>query len=106
MDSIPLKTMMRDLASMKGRDLVSDNVLQVRISGLKDVYGNSLDVGEYKDYDQFREFFVQEIRVNDTLPTDYPFMDKHKPIFENQPMKKPENFEDYWMNTPLKEKSN
>jgi uncharacterized protein (UPF0333 family) len=106
MDSIPLKTMMRDLASMKGRDLVSDNVLQVRISGLKDVYGNSLDVGEYKDYDQFREFFIQEIRPNATLPTDYPFMDKHKPIFENQPMKKPENFEDYWMNTPLKEKSN
>lgn len=101
MDSIPLKNMMRDLETTSKENIVTGGSLQVRISGLEDVDGNSLDVGEYKDYDQFREFFVQEIRPNSTLPTDYPFMDKRKPIFDNQPIKKPDNFEDYWMNTPL-----
>jgi hypothetical protein len=105
MDSIPLKNMMDELAAMDREDLASGNILQVRVSGLKDVDGNSLDVGAYKDYNQFREFFVQEIRANATFPTDYPFMDKRKPIFEDQPMQKPDNFQDYWMNTPL-QKSN
>jgi len=105
MDSIPLKNMMHELAALSKESIASGGTLQVRIRGLKDRDGNSLDVGEYKDYNQFREFFVQEIRLNDTLPTDYPFMDKRKPIFENQPIHRPDNFEDYWMNTPL-QKSN
>ncbi len=101
MDSILLKNMMRELAALSKESIASGSTLQVRIRGLKDRDGNLLDVGEYKDYNQFREFFVQEIRVNDTLPTDYPFMDKRKPIYENQPIHRPDNFEDYWMNTPL-----
>lgn len=29
-------------------------------------------------------------------------MQKNRPIFDNQPLTRPNNFDEYWMNTPLK----
>lgn len=105
MDSISLKNMMRELAIMNRNTMDMTRALKFRVSGLRDVKGNSLNVGASKNYNQFREFFVQEIKPNAVFPTNGLFMDKRRPIFEKQPMQKPDNFEDYWMNTPL-QKSN
>lgn len=55
----------------------------------------------YEDYKQYREFFVQEIKPNGSVLKDTLFMKKDRPIFQDQPMLKPDNFDDYWMNTPL-----
>jgi len=55
----------------------------------------------YEDYTQYREFFVQEIKPNGSVLKDTLFMKKDRPIFQDQPMLKPDNFDEYWMNTPL-----
>lgn len=57
---------------------------------------------KYNTYRQFREFFVQEIKPNGSLLKDTLFMKKDVPIFKEQPIVKPNNFDEYWMNTPLK----
>ena len=54
-----------------------------------------------RNINQFREFFVQEVKPNVKSPVDSLFMEKRKPIFKDQPIIKPDNFNDYWMNTPL-----
>lgn len=55
----------------------------------------------YEAYKQYREFFVQEIKPNGSVLKDTLFMNKDRPIFQDQPMLKPDNFDEYWMNTPL-----
>jgi hypothetical protein len=55
----------------------------------------------YEAYKQYREFFEQEIKPNGSVLKDTMFMKKDRPIFQDQRMAKPDNFGDYWMNTPL-----
>jgi hypothetical protein len=52
-------------------------------------------------YKQYREFFVQEVKPNVGAARNALFMKKDLPLFGNQPISKPVNFEEYWMNTPL-----
>ncbi len=106
MDSIALNTMVQDLIALKNNDIDIGTALKFTVSGLVDKDGNSINTQSYEDYDQFREFFVQEVRPYSLIPNDSLFMDKKKPIFKDQPVYKPDNFDDYWMNTPLKEKIN
>jgi hypothetical protein len=61
---------------------------------------------KYENYKQYREFFVQEVKPNGSVLTDTLFMNKNAPIFKDQPMLKPDNFDEYWMNTPLKNVDN
>lgn len=63
---------------------------------------SKVDEITYKAYKQYREFFVQEIKPNGSVLKDTLFMKKDRPIFQDQPMLKPDNFDEYWMNTPLK----
>ncbi|MEX0291345.1 MAG: hypothetical protein AB3N14_19735, partial [Flavobacteriaceae bacterium] len=59
----------------------------------------------YRFFDQFREYFVQQIPTAKEIPGDTLFMHKNKPIFfKDQPIVRPDNFEDFWMNTPLQER--
>ena len=54
---------------------------------------------------QYREFFVQEIFENKKLPVQKNFIDKSLPL--SQSLVTPLKLEnDYWMNTPLKNKKN
>lgn len=78
-----------------------EKLLYFNVKNIKDVDDNFINEWYSKDYDQFREFFVQEIKLNPQAPKDSLFMDKHQPIFKHQPILKPDNFSDYWMNTPL-----
>ncbi len=78
-----------------------ENLLEVKIDKLKDENGNTLNEWSKKEFLQFREFFVQRIKPNSRAPLNDLFMNKNKPFFSNQPMEKPRDFDDYWMNTPL-----
>lgn len=80
---------------------VNEKILNVDAKRLEDVNGNKIGKWTAKDYHQFREFFPQELRVEHT-PIREAFMNNRKPIFDDQPIFKPDNFGDYWMNTPLK----
>jgi hypothetical protein len=83
-----------------GADL--DGFLEVKIlRRLQDIDGNLLNQWTTKDFNQFREFFVQEINYGAKLPSDSLLMDKTKPLYQNQPINKPADFKEYWMNTPL-----
>ncbi|WP_273566184.1 hypothetical protein [Maribacter halichondriae] len=93
--------MMPKLVTMfqKGHNVYE--VLKFKVTGLLDLDGNLLNQPTYREFDQFREFFVQEVNPGVVVPADVLFMDKNKPIFEDQPIERPDDFDKYWMNTPL-----
>jgi hypothetical protein len=97
-----LTNMFGELETMSNKRLDLNTVLDIEVSGIRDVDGNLLDEWTYKEYNQFREYFVQETKTNFNAPEEYLLMNKHKPIFEDQPIHKPDDFKEYWMNTPLK----
>jgi len=92
-----------NLASEKRLELF--NILSIEVTGLRDATGeaNVINKMQYLTYKQYREFFVQEIKLNGSALKDSLFMKKNAPIFKGQIISKPENFNDYWMNTPLKD---
>nr|WP_299342632.1 carboxypeptidase-like regulatory domain-containing protein [Allomuricauda sp.] len=62
---------------------------------------------KYRRFQQFREYFVQKINLGARAPKGVQdYMDKNRPIFEDQPVSKPADFENYWMNTPLQRDKN
>lgn len=79
---------------------------EIDIKGIKDIEGNRYNVSKTSENIQFREFFVQEVKPNGRALKEASFIDKSRPIFEDQPIEAPENYEDYWMNTPLKTTEN
>ncbi|MBZ9778561.1 hypothetical protein LB452_06455 [Psychroflexus sp. CAK8W] len=88
--------------SWKLRNSSIEDYVSVKIKKIKDTYGNLINEQKYKDYYQFREFFVQELKVNSNIPADDLYMQKNKSIFNNQPIAPFENTEDYWLKTRLK----
>ena len=76
--------------------------LIIKAENIKDIDGNIINEGEYESYNQYREFFVQELKLQETKPLDTLFMYKDRPIFKEQNLAPFEKLEDYWMNTPLK----
>lgn len=81
----------------------SEDVI-LKVKNIKDIYGNVIHQQEYASYNQYREFFVQELKINSNKPLDTLYMIKNEPIFKNQPIAPFKNLKDYWMNTPLKNK--
>lgn len=106
MDSIPLNAMMCELVTMQRNKIDIGFAVKFTVSGLEDINGNTLNTESYKNYYQFREYFVQEVDNLPEIPADSLLMDKHKPIFSDQPEVRPDNFKDYWMNTPLRNTPN
>ncbi|MFH6602073.1 hypothetical protein ACEZ3G_01180 [Maribacter algicola] len=82
-----------------GIDVASD--FKLRIRSLNDNDGNRLDEDRHWRATQFREFFVQQVKPQNRGPSDYLYMKKDRPIYKAQPIARPINFKDYWMNTPL-----
>jgi carboxypeptidase-like protein len=89
-----------DIVARKN-ELVTEELLSAEVKNLVDVQGNLLNQPFIRYYNQFREFFVQQVIPNNSAPIDSLFMKKSRPIFKDQPILKPDNFEDYWMNSPL-----
>ena len=92
------------LEEKQGADL--DGLFDVKVTNVRDTVGNLVNKWTQMDYLQYREFFVQRVKLDSRAPFDDLFMDKRKPIFENQPMVKPKDYNEYWMNTPLQESIN
>lgn len=77
--------------------------VSIKIKRIRDSDDNLInEQKKYEDYKQFREFFVQEIKVNSKKPTDNLYMKKNKSMFSNQPVAPFENASNYWLNSPLK----
>ncbi|MEO1011730.1 MAG: carboxypeptidase-like regulatory domain-containing protein [Bacteroidota bacterium] len=99
-------TMVEELDGLDRRGTEMNSILKVEIEDVIDVHGNVVNEWTSKEYNQFREYFVQKDKFFIQIPSDIRFMDKRRPIFENQPISQPKNFADYWMNTPLKKLEN
>ncbi|WP_345162933.1 carboxypeptidase-like regulatory domain-containing protein [Algibacter aquimarinus] len=87
---------------MKSSNEKIENNINIKVKNLKDINGNLVNQREFISYNQFREFFVQELKINSSKPSGTFFMLKNDPIFKNQPIAPFENLSDYWLNTPLK----
>ena len=81
---------------------VTPGALSIEIKNIRDQDGNLVNERQYEDVDQYREYFVQQVKLGVLAPETNLFMNKRKPIFKEQPIHPPANFTDYWMNTPLK----
>ena len=86
----------------KGRSAEFEELFSIAVKNIRDIEGNLVNEPEIEEYQQFREYFVQQVKPNSTLPAEGEFMNKRQPIFKGQPIVRPDNFEDYWMNTPLR----
>ncbi|MFK7812852.1 MAG: carboxypeptidase-like regulatory domain-containing protein [Maribacter sp.] len=106
MDPKEVKIMIDEIseAEKKGTDL--HDLLDVKVENVRDTVGNLVNKWTQRDYDQYREFFVQRVKTDLTAPLDNLFMDKKIPIFSDQPMTKPKDYKEYWINTPLQTKIN
>ncbi|MGB5228142.1 MAG: hypothetical protein WBN55_07745, partial [Eudoraea sp.] len=110
MDRSEFLNMTYELSAAKRKRLEPLDILSIEVTGLRDMFdptgirpelSNLINDREYITYRQFREFFVQEIKSNGSVLKDTLFMKKDIPIFKDQAIVKPDNFDDYWMNTPL-----
>lgn len=98
----------------KDRDLVFDSKrirllrkttkkgIAIEVKNVRDVEDNIVYEQKSEPYNQFREFFVQQLNTDSKKPLDSLFMFKRRPIFGQQPIVAPKNLSEYWMNTPLK----
>lgn len=96
-----LEEMFGTLNAVARRGALDSLFFSSKVKNIHDIDGNLINQWTSRDYNQFREFFVQEVKPNVEIPADHLFMEKRKPIFKDQPILKPDNFNDYWMNTPL-----
>ena len=87
---------------MKSSNKTIENDIIIKINKLTDIFGNIINQREFASYNQFREFFVQELKTNASKPMGPFFMQKTKPIFDNQPIAPFDKLSEYWLNTPLK----
>ncbi len=97
---------MREIDIAVKKRTFSNELLDIQVKSIKDFEGNSVNVPRVENYQQFREFFVQRVKLDTRAPFDVEFMDKRKPIFKDQPIERPKDYQEYWMNTPLQEKMN
>jgi hypothetical protein len=82
-------------------DIEEEN-FKVVMDNIVDLDRNKLDHSETYSLMQFREFFVQQHKPLRHKPDKSLYMDKDWPIFQDQPIVKPDNYSDFWMNTPLR----
>ncbi|MGB7394506.1 MAG: carboxypeptidase-like regulatory domain-containing protein [Pricia sp.] len=88
-------------ASSEDSKLLED-FMKFDFGKIRDREGNVLNQPWFKPYNQFREFFVQQVNKGKEVVADSLLMRKTRPLYyELQPMSKPDNFDEYWMNTPL-----
>ncbi|RKN79927.1 carboxypeptidase-like regulatory domain-containing protein [Ulvibacterium marinum] len=102
MEKSESQLMFKEIENHERRGRLEKEFLDIKISDIKDLEGNVLNKWISRDYQQFREYFVQQINQKTHPIPDSLLMKKDRPIFKDQPIVRPDNFEEYWMNTPLK----
>lgn len=97
------KQILEEIVQAQKKKIDFSELFSIDIKPIFDLEGkNRLHKWEKRDYDQFREYFVQQVKPTTKVPDDGRFMIKNKPIFEDQAAVRPDDFEEYWMNTPLR----
>jgi hypothetical protein len=94
--------LLKTLTKYSGEEVGAEEA-NLTVNGIQDGEGNLVDVPQKLDMLQFREFFTQKILEEMRLLPDSIYMFKERPIFKEQPVSRPANFEEYWMNTPLQD---
>ena len=94
--------MFDEITVARKKDIQGADILNIKIENIRDVHGNYINEPSYRAVKQYREFFVQQVVLNPgAAPIDSLYMNKNAPIFRKQPIARPENTSEYWMNTPL-----
>ncbi|MEP0132678.1 MAG: carboxypeptidase-like regulatory domain-containing protein [Eudoraea sp.] len=101
MEEVDFTKMLGEIIEADKNGLNLNTLVDVRIENVRDTVGNLINQWTEEEFFQFREFFVQRVKPNSRAPIDNPFMDKTIPLFADQPIIKPKDYEEYWMNTPL-----
>ncbi|HMB61807.1 MAG TPA: hypothetical protein VKN36_01955 [Eudoraea sp.] len=85
-------------------DSLSIGNFKYELLNIKDSVGNILNEYRRENMQQYREFFVQEVKVKSgSVPDISILMNKNLPLFSQfQPLNAIEAKKSYWMNTPLK----
>lgn len=94
--------LLRTLTRYSGKEVGADKA-SLTVKGVQDGEGNFVDVPQKIDMLQFREFFTQKILEAGRIQPDSTYMYKERPVFKGQPLSRPDEFKDYWMNTPLQD---
>lgn len=102
-DPQEIASMLEEIIRENSDGKVPTDIFKYEVRNISDNQGNLINEWTSSKYDQFREFFAQKIKPRQALPPDRLFMDKTRPIFNEQPILSPMNSGDYWMNTPLPE---
>jgi hypothetical protein len=97
------RNIFNELDKISTDEIFSPELLNFEFAKMRDLRGNYLNDGYYKQYTQFREFFIQQVNTQTNEPADTLYMKKDRPISKDQIIIKPLNFNNYWMNTPLKQ---
>ena len=69
---------------------------------MTDLAGRKLDELVFLDVDQYREFFVQQVFTEKTLPEDLIFVSKAEMLKDAKINDGQIDKETYWINSPLK----
>ena len=104
LDQTKFRKLFMEMEKIDRNEGLTSDLFDFKTQDLMDVDGNKINVWTSKDYNQFREFFVQETVLEPQVIDEALLMKKDRPIFENQPINKPDDFQNYWMNTPLQHK--
>ncbi|MFW6370084.1 MAG: carboxypeptidase-like regulatory domain-containing protein [Bacteroidota bacterium] len=76
------------------------SMLEIKTSNVYDKYGHTLSDNRFKEYYQYREFFVHE-RVKKPVGERLTLMDKTRPVFESSVALVNNPVDTAWINTPL-----
>ena len=76
--------------------------MSIDYGSIKDDLNREVNKMTFIEATQYREIFVQKVEAETTPNTQVVAMDKFIPLSEAGVTSNMENFEDYWMNTPLK----
>ncbi|WP_420320508.1 carboxypeptidase-like regulatory domain-containing protein [Flagellimonas sp.] len=101
MDEVEASVLFDELHEISKTQDNYKNLIDIKISKMENIDGHELDKWTKKNYNQFREFFAQKIRLNLGVTIDGLNMKKNRPLFDNIVSPKPSYLDNYWMNTPL-----
>lgn len=89
------------------KESIAKGTFRYEVSDIRDIHGNEINqIYDFKKYQQYREFFTQEVRPNSKAAHGLPKMKKDLPVFsDKQPIVPKKDIDYFWMNTPLKGQS-
>nr|WP_321223240.1 carboxypeptidase-like regulatory domain-containing protein [uncultured Psychroserpens sp.] len=95
-------TLDEDLSPTEIDDFKTLNGIEYKIKNVADLAGRQLNELSFIDADQFREYFVQEVFKDKSLPDNLIFVNKIMSLKKSKINTKAIDIDKYWVNSPLK----